>query len=284
MILVAAIALGAMAALAVLRYVRGVEDRVYAEAERVPVYVVTRDIPKGMFGDEALTEGYIRADQTERKFRPSTYVADIESIRDKVALTNLAAGQVVVRGMFVDPSTARVTFAQRIQDTGGPDQVAVTLSFDQVRGVAGLLVPGDRVNILATAVELDEQALAAALAAGKSPADAVAEARARSDALGGETFFLYQNVEVLAVGRDLVPLPGESSSTGGDSPAASGLITFNVPPEAAARLVHAAESGVPLWLTLVPPAYEARPVPPVNAENLAPGVLTPYGDDEGGAQ
>ena len=65
-------------------------------------------------------------------------------IRGKVALTKLSAGQIVVDGMFVEPRVAQVTAAQRIP----AGQVAVTVSVDQVAGVAGLLVPGDKVNIM----------------------------------------------------------------------------------------------------------------------------------------
>jgi hypothetical protein len=47
MILIAAIAVGCIAAFVVLRYVGGVEDRVNQDAERVPVLVVRADIPPG---------------------------------------------------------------------------------------------------------------------------------------------------------------------------------------------------------------------------------------------
>ena len=65
-------------------------------------------------------------------------------IRGKVALTNLAANQVVVDGQFVDPKVATVSSAQRIP-TGN---VAITIQVDQVRGVANLIQPGDKVNML----------------------------------------------------------------------------------------------------------------------------------------
>ena len=44
--------------------------------------------------------------------------------------------------MFVDPADGLVTLLARIPD----DQVAITISVDQVRGVAGLIVPGDLVT------------------------------------------------------------------------------------------------------------------------------------------
>ena len=237
LIVAAAIALALLAGLSTFLYLRGLERRAFDDAELVEVFVVSADVPKGLPGDQAIATN-IKASRIPAKFRPSTALTSLEAIKGKVALTTLSVNTVIVEGQFVDPRQAQVTFSQRIP----AGNVAVTVSVDQVRGVAGLLVPGDRVNILA--------------------ADA------------GAQRLLYQNVEIIAIGTTAAPQAGETAEVANPG---SGLITFAVPPEAAARIVYATQQGGGIYLTLVPPDNPAVPVPPVGANNLFGGSLTPYG-------
>src|SRR6056297_2149365 len=68
LILIAAIAIGGLAAFALFNYVGGIEDRANDNAERVDVFVVRRDIPKGLPGEQAQAEGFIELDQIPQKF------------------------------------------------------------------------------------------------------------------------------------------------------------------------------------------------------------------------
>jgi pilus assembly protein CpaB len=241
LILVAAVVLAAVAAVAVFLWLRGVEDRAYEDARLVKVFRVAKDIPKGTAGEQALTEEMIQSDEAPQEYRPATAITNTDVIRGKVALSNLSTGQIVVDGMFVDPRVAQVTAAQRIP----AGQVAVTVSLDAVRAVGGLLVPGDKVNIIVGSAN-------------------------------GEQRFLYQNVNILFIGTTAAPEAGETQAV--ETPAAEqgGLITFAVPPEAAQRIVLASQGGG-LYLTLVPPDNQPVAVPPVNPGNLFTGVgLTPY--------
>lgn len=235
-ILVVAVVVAAVAAFATYAWLNGVQDRAYDDAKLVRVYKVTKDIEKGVDGDQALESESIRADKAPEEFRPASALTDINVIRGKVALTKLAAGQVVVDGMFVEPKVAQVTAARRIE----PGRVAVTISADQVTGVAGLIVPGDRVNIMAntpTGIQM-----------------------------------LFQNVEILFIGTTAAPEAGDTEAVAATT---SNLITFSVPPLAAEKIVQATKSGG-IYLTLVPPDNQPVPVPPVNAGNLFTGGLTPY--------
>lgn len=236
LIVAAAVVLAALAGLSTFLYLRGVDRRAYNGAQLVEVFVVSADVPKGLPGDQAIGHN-IKASRIPAKFRPSTALTTLDSIKGKVALTNLSVNTVLVEGQFVDPRQAQVTFSQRIP----AGNVAVTVSVDQVRGVAGLLVPGDRVNILAA----------------DGPAQRV----------------LFQNVEIIAIGTTAAPEAGETQQV--QNPG-SGLITFAVPPDAAARIVYASQQGGGIYLTLVPPDNPAVPVAPVGPGNLFSGPLTPY--------
>ena len=259
-ILIAAVLIGAIAAYALYNYVNGVEDRAYDNAKRVQVFVVKQPIAKGTPGDQAVGDKLVQAGQIPQEFRPATAITDTAVLNGKVALTNLVPGQVVVDGMFVDQATAFVTFSERIP----VDQVAVTVSVDQVHGVAGLLVPGDKVNLM---VVLDPQL--AALAGGTPGAPAPSAASGQD---GNATVrYLYQNVEVLAIGQTAA---ADVGATEAPTNPGSGLITFNVPPDAAQRIALA---GNNLYMTLAPKDFQPVDVPPVDFSNLfQPGVLSPY--------
>ena len=236
-ILIVAVVVAAVAAFATYAWLDGVQERANKDAKLVRVFKVTKDIEKGTAGEQALEAEAIKGDEAPQEFRPATALTDINAIRGRVALTKLAAGQIVVDGMFVDPRVAQVTAAQRIP----AGQVAVTISVDQVAGVAGLLVPGDKVNIMT------------------------------SNPAGGQQL-LYQNVNILFIGNTAAPQAGETQEV---AAATSNLITFAVPPAAAQKIVQASK-GAGIYLTLVPPDNQPVRVPPTDPNNLFTGGLTPY--------
>jgi len=241
-ILVVALVVAAIAALLTYAWLNGVQDRAYKDATLVRVYKVSKDIDKGATGDQALESESIQADKAPEEFRPATALTNINVIRGKVALTKLSPGQIVVDGMFVDPKVAQVTAAQRIP----AGQVAVTISADQIRGVAGLLVPGDKVNLMISKTD--------------------------------STSMMFQNVNILFIGQSAAPEAGETqAATSAATLAASDLITFAVPPLAAEKIVLASRlPDAVIHMALVPPDNQPVPVPPVDASRLTSGGLTPY--------
>lgn len=271
MILIAAIAVGLLAAFLVFNYVQGAEDRAQGDAQRVDVLVVRDQIPRGLSATQAREQNLIEQDQIPREFLPPTAIRNIDEIDGKVALNNLAPNQVLVDGMFVDPSDAAVGFSELLED----DLTAITVSVDQVRGVAGLLVPGDEVNLMVTAAGAEEGA--------EGGAEGVA------DRLSQDARMLYEKVRILAVGSQAAAQPGENlaEGEGGEAQAAgaagnTGLITFAVPIDAA-QLIASVPPGQ-LYLTLVPEAYEPAALPPLDLGGTTlPGEdstqITPYGPD-----
>ncbi len=131
--------------------------------------------------------------------------------------------------------------------------MAITISVDDSAGVAGLVQPGDSVNILA----------------GVEPAEGEAEGEGGGGLSGGAggyvlqtpAVYAFQNVKVLAVGQSL----GVPVAQSGDAPAeeaapeSSGLITVQLPPQQAVLLAGIRSSS--LYLTLNRPDYELVPIP-----------------------
>ncbi|MET0904212.1 MAG: RcpC/CpaB family pilus assembly protein, partial [Acidimicrobiales bacterium] len=152
-------------------------------------------------------------------------------------------------------------------------EVAITISIDQVRGVAGLLVPGDFVNILVTG-------------AAASEGGAAAEGQGGADVYTQPARFLFQKVQILAIGQSRQLEPGETAATNPDgTPAATtagaGLITFVLPAEAAQQI--ASVPGESFYFTLVARDYQPTAIPPLDVNAPLPGEtgseLTPYGPE-----
>ena len=243
---IAAVVLGAIASFTLYRHLQGVEDQVYGDARHVEVVVAAVDVPKGTGGDQAIASGLVTK-MMPAEFRPSTAITTVDSIRGKVANLNVPAGTVVVENMFVDTAQAVVdTNAQLIPE----GMVAVSISVDQVRGVAGLIQPGDKVNMI-----IDDPSVP------ETPTKRV----------------LFQNVDVLFVGQTPAPQAGADPAAAAPvaDPAGGGLLTLAVPPLAASKIALVSDTGI--FLALVPPGNPPVEVPPVDGDSLLTGDLTPGG-------
>lgn len=253
MILIVAVVVGALAALGLYQYVGGVEDRAYANAERVEVWMVADAIPKGTSAEVALAQQLITKQLVPADVRPTTFISDPSvELSGLMAVTDLPVNAILVEGNFVAPSRAITGITNRLEEQ---DLVTYTLSVDEVRGVAGMLSPGDDVNIMVT-----------------QPIEAPGLPYAHSARM------LYQKVRVLAIGTQLAPDLGEAGADAVEQVSGAGLVTLAVPPEAALRL--AAVDAGSLYLSLVPKSYEPAPVLPIDPAEVLPGEdprrLTPY--------
>jgi pilus assembly protein CpaB len=268
LILIAAVLVGAIAAYALYTYVGGIEDEANDNAERVRIFKIVQDIPKGTFGDEAFAQGLIEEDVIAREYRPATAITTPAQIDGLVAISDLPANQVVVSNQFVSQAESLSTFSSLLKN----NEVAISVSIDQVRGVAGLLVPGDFVNMMVT---------------GASPA-ADTEGTPEGGQAGTEVYsqparYLFQKVQILAIGQTRKLEPGETANTNADgTPVAStssGLLTFALPATAAQQIASVPSGS--FYLTLVPKDYQPQPLPPLDVNAPLPGEtadqLTPYG-------
>jgi pilus assembly protein CpaB len=263
LILIAAALVGVIAAYALFTYVGGIEDEANDNAERVEIFKIVQDIPKGTFGDEAFLQGYIEKDVIAKEYRPATAITNESQIDGLVAISDLPANQVVVSNQFVSQAESLSTFSSLLKN----NEVAVTISIDQIRGVAGLLVPGDFVNMMVTTP--------AAEGGGADGAIFTQPAR-----------MLYQKVQILAVGQTRKLEPGETAATNADGTPATattsgGLLTFVVPAEAAQQI--ASVDGAQVYLSLVAKDYQPTAVGPLDTGGAlageTPSELTPYGPD-----
>jgi pilus assembly protein CpaB len=252
LILIVAIALGTVAAVSTVLYLNTVQSRANGNAKLVRVYKIAKNIPKGMTGDAALADGAIVAGSIPKQYYPLSAVEDPDVIKGKVAPLDLASGQILVDDEFVTPAAAQTSFSTTNVPNG---QVAITISVSTVQAVAGLIVPGDKVDLIGTF----HTGNASAADSGTN--------------VGEYEHFFYQNVNVIAIGTTAAPTAG---NTGAVTNPGSDLFTFAVPPEAAERILLASTANQ-ITFALVPPDNSPVPIAPVQATAVdsAP-ALTPY--------
>lgn len=226
------------------------QARAYHNAALTTVYVVEGTIPQGTPAATAVSDNLVKQAKIPQQFKPANAVTDLATVQGEVAVADLTSGEVLSSSLFVSPASALSTAAAAIPK----GDVAVTVSVNSnVQEVAGLVQPGDQVDVLV-------------LMSGK------------------EERFLYQNARVLAIGTSVATstngAPQVASATPTTTPVqASDLVTFAVPPVAAERLafVESGGGGVAsdLYLALVPPHSRARREPPIAVGDLIPASVTP---------
>ena len=247
LILIGAVVIGGLAAFLTLNYVKGVENENAAKNQLVDVLVAKGPIPKGTSADAALAAQQITVDKRRQADLPAQAVRRNAEIAEQVASVALGGGEIITSNMFVADSDLTGSKSTSL-DKGN---VAITISVDDAAGVAGLVQPGDSINILA----------------GVQPEKA--EGDGEGEGIGGgaggyilqtPAVYAFQNVKVLAVGQSLgVPVAGGEGESAEQPQQSSGLITVQLPPEQAVLLAGIRSSS--LYLTLNRPDYELVPIP-----------------------
>ncbi len=288
LILIAAVALGAMAAVGLLSYVRSAESGAGEAGAPVEIWVATGPIPKGTPFNTALDQGLIGPTMVAQKLRPATAINDpARELAGLVAVHDLQPNMPIVTGTFVSSAIVNTGITDRLKEKG---LVTVTISVDQTSGAAHLIEPGDFVNVMLERewqtpffendppIDLTTEATAE-LAANLTDNDSVRPII--TDLYQIDARFVYQKAEVLAVGQSLIPDLGETvdPTLPQQQEQLPGLITLAVPPEAAQTILNVGRNNI--YLSLVPDDYEPRPIQPADPTGqVLPGEdgarLTPY--------
>jgi pilus assembly protein CpaB len=206
-----ALVLAFVAAVAVLVYVRGTEDRVRAEARTSTMLVSTGMIPTGLSLAEAQAQGLLEETTVPAQNVPAGSLNQITTQTGPLlALADIPPGQVLFAAGF----------AAQLPDLGPIDvpegMAAVTVQLNDPQRVGTFLRPGAQVAVFDTV------------------------AVPRTDTSAGEvreTRVLLPRITVLAVGAATVAADAE-----GDA-ATSALITVAVDQKQAERLIHASQTG-----------------------------------------
>lgn len=229
----AAVVLAMLAAILAYQYLNQADERAADKVEQVDVYVVTKEIPKGTSGDTAIAEGLIEKREATKKDVPPSAIVSDDEISGKVAASQLVEGEIVVQTNFLAPSAVS-GFSGSI----GKGKFAVTIQVDAPKGVAGLIVPTDTVNLIVSIPSLQEV---------KDPTDATGN---------GEplTAYMISGVKVLAVGTTTVnSTPTEGAET---APTNLGLLTLEVTARQAEQIAHLSTISGSIYLSLNAPGFD----------------------------
>jgi hypothetical protein len=159
--------------------------------------------------------------------------------------------------------------------------------------VAGLLQPGDYVNIMITDVCTSEEGLGAGDSGGESEGAEPAEEEACDETIlfKKQSRMLYQKVQILAIGKTPVAQAGEVAAVSEDGSAPvttplsdTGMVTVIVPAEAAQYIASVSDR---IYLMLVGDDYvpdtSFGPIDPsIPLPGEDPNKVTPYGKDGAG--
>lgn len=225
-------------------YVDNAKDEVLAAEELVPVYVVTEDVPRSVTIEE-VTGRVALTDVPARLVAPGA-VTDLALIDPAyVTEVELVTGEQLLIGRFVDPRViTRVPVPDGLQE--------ISISLDPERALGGELDVGDTVGVYASFEE---------------PPDYMKEV---TDVIRHRV--LVTNVQFKASDVDTIQ---ENLDTGEDgvivrAPKEQVVVTLAVDPEAAPRIVFAAEFGR-LWLTSEGPDADTPDVATVDRPTIYPG-------------
>jgi pilus assembly protein CpaB len=223
MLVVMSLVMGVAAAWAANNWVRtqlGLMEETDVASD--PIMVAALEIPYGT----KVEARHIKTLMMPAGTAPDRAVREAAQVEGMVATADIERGEILIQDRFAEHESGS-TLAALVQK----DQRAVTLRVDDVVGVAGFLLPGNRVDVLATRVDRTTQ-------------------RAMTDTI-------LTNLKVLAV--------DQTASTDNNEPVIVRAVTLEMSPSQSEDLVKAKEEGK-IQLTLRNPLAED----PVVVQEVAP--------------
>lgn len=248
--IVAALVLAGVATFAIFRYVDGLRDEAFQEAELVEVYTASAVIPAGTAAQTIIGQGLIEVDDVPREDRPDNAITSLEQIQGLVTLDRVLAGEVIQAARFGDPATAAATGFEIPED-----RQAISIEVGVPPGVAGYIKPQDRISVIAhIAAPAPSEVV---LGPDGTPVEPTQEGDAAEET---RSQFVVQDIEVLAVGRRVVTTNEQGQTQDQVQQTESVLTTIAVTDQDAEKLVFALNEGS-LYFTLLPEGYEAQDTP-----------------------
>jgi pilus assembly protein CpaB len=239
LILVAAIAFGLIAAFFAAQYLDSARLRLEADAQPVEVLVAQESLPVGSTAEQLIQDELIVSQSIPRQYVSDGAVSSSASIEGQVLAFPVSKGEQITAARFKFPAEAGLSYAVP------KDYVAISLPNNAVKGVSGLIRPGDHVMVLATFEPTQEG----------EEADETVEAI---------TKVILRKVRVIATGTTLAtPESGTTTAASDEEQQSSGAlaqnqaeqqapstITLALPPAEAEKIVFAEEQGR-VWLALI---------------------------------
>lgn len=218
-----------------------------AELDYRQVVVAGVNIKKGAL----VQRGQLELRKIPRQYTPADALEDIGEAVGKVAQGGIAPGEILTSARLSNPESGQAGLAYKIPK----DRRALTLTVGIEAGVAGMIIPGNEVDILISIIGDAPGAPQSPVPAdGMEGAEVIA---AQGGDTGFTTFYLLEKVSVLACSQSL-------SQEAMEQPAAEiyDSVTLSVTREEAWQIEHfsymARQMGGNIRLTLRPSEQEAE--------------------------
>ncbi len=219
--ILAAAVIALVGAVLVLVYARGADARAVEAASPAKVFVSNTVVPAGTSLKDALRLGQIVQTDVAARAKPAGALEAVdENNGEEVALTDIAPGQYVLAAGFGDTPLGEKALQV------GAGKLAVSVQLQDPARVGNFVRPGSYLTVFMT---YDLARLETKASTGDTQ---------KTD-LGSGTSILLDNVKVIAMGdASLTPVQGSTDGAEAGPQSASFLVTLEVTPEQATRLIH----------------------------------------------
>lgn len=262
LIVIAAVAAGLIASFLIYQYVGSLEDKAAESNQKISVAVAKAQIKRGVEAASAITEQRIVNQQRPRLDVPDSAIVRPEELKGLVAVYDIAPGTVLTSSMFVKSDELRNTNSTIL----GEGMIAVSLLIDSARNVAGLVNPGDYVNIMARGICTTD-------AAGSIKLKMTQEIDKNNPTEQSCVGMLYQKSKILAVDKSLgdeVATEADANKQETKQNQTNNLYTLEVPADVGQKIVAAPPGSH--YLQLVRGDYQAAPMAPEISVIDLPGI------------
>jgi pilus assembly protein CpaB len=273
-LLLLAVIFGVAAVIGVMIYLNNVRSSIEAEGETVNVVVASENIVVETKVSAMVSEKMIEIKEIPKKFLVENALDSLQGYEDYVAKVAIIKGEQLTAAKFGKIEEIRISF------TVPEDFIAVSVPYNEIKGVSNLIKVGDKVNVIGTfqpskddlvlfnkdmvtqmLLQLKEDDSQAETESGLPSSDFLS-----MDSIMDEsnylvfpvTKILLWNIEVLYIGSmKETALDTEEGNSGITSSSSSKdkeetkTVTLALTPEQAEMLVFTEELGS-VWLALVP--------------------------------
>lgn len=268
-LLLLAIIFGIAAVIGVMIYLNNVRASIEKDEEMIAVVVAAQNIQQDTMVSDMLAGKFVETRQVPRKYLVEGALESIERYEDHVAIADIQKGEQITEGKLGRIEEVRISF------TVPEGFIAVSIPYNEIKGVSNLINPGDRVNIIATFTPgkdelvlfnkdiVTQSLLQISESDGaeldKSPLPS-SEWFTSENILDESNYIVYPitkillwNVEILYIGSKTPGIADADSATSQAKNTSEEIraVTLAVTPEDAEKLVFSEELGR-VWFALVP--------------------------------
>jgi pilus assembly protein CpaB len=245
-----ALVLALICTFALVRYVKGAEERAVAGEDLVDVLVATADIKAGTTGADLGSK--VSTISVQAKVRPDNAVTTFEQIEGLVPSVDLVKGEQLLSTRFVNPGAFQGARSSSAVLPKGANEVTFKLAAE--RALGGQLRPGDTVTVMAAFDPFDP--------------DVAAEQGAAKFKTPNTAHVLLNKITVVRIQfPENVSASNKEKNGVGLAPTQDLYVTLAVDQPSLARAVFAAEFGK-VWLSYEPSGADASQNKTITRDNV----------------